>query len=244
MQKIHAEKILVRTCACDFTGKWRLSAILEAMQEAAGDHAEILHCGWTQLYPQNIAWILNRSQVEMDRYPGVGEYVTVKTFPMPNRRMFFPRYFLFEDENGGLYGKASTVWALLNLKERRMAPPDIVLPCIPDNSDLTPPLPLPGVVDTLTGPETVSTYSPVYTDLDVNGHVNNTKYADWACNLLGVDVLRENDVSSLTVNYQAELRPGQEISLHLTREGNRFRMAGYHEDRLHIDLGGVLSPRQ
>ena len=84
----------------------------------------------------------------------------------------------------------------------------------------------------------------MYTDLDVNGHVNNTKYADWACNRLGVDVLRENDVSALTVNYQAELRPGQEISLHLTREGTRFRMAGYHEDRLHIDLGGVLSPRQ
>ena len=244
MLKIYREETALRTCNCDFTGRWRLSAILEAMQEAAGTHAELLGCGYSRLLPQEIAWVLTRSQVEMERYPKVGDKVIVKTFPMPNRRMFFPRYFVFEDEAGNRFGAASTVWALLNLRERRMTPPDPVLPFMPDNSDLTPPLPLPGAVEMLEGAEEASCRLPVYTDLDVNGHVNNTKYADWLCNALGIDTMREKCVKSLLVNFQAEIRPEQEISLRLTRAGDRFRLAGYHEDKLHIDLGGVLAPRE
>lgn len=243
MLKIYREELMLRTCNCDFMGAWRMSAILEAMQEAAGAHAEALGCGYTQLWPQGIAWVLTRSQVEMERYPKVGDKVIVKTFPMPNRRMFFPRYFVFEDEMGNRYGKAATVWVLMNLKERRMAPPDIVLSTMPDNSDLTAPMAMPGAVEMLEGAEEFFAYHPVYTDLDVNGHVNNTKYADWACNALGVDTLREWCIGSLLVNYQAELRPGQEIMLHMSRADGRFRMAGYHADKLHVDLGGVLVPR-
>ena len=244
MLKIYREDLLLRTCNCDFTGAWRLSAILEAMQEAAGAHAEALGCGYSQLWPKGIAWVLTRSQVEMERYPKVGDRVVIKTFPMPNRRMFFPRYFLFEDETGGRYGAAATVWALLSLEERRMAPPDIVLPFMPDNSDLTPPMPLPGAVEMLEGKEKTFSCAPVYTDLDVNGHVNNTKYADWACNALGIETMRESCVGSLLVNFQAEIRPEQNVTLRLTRAQDRFRLAGYHADKLHIDLGGVLTPRK
>lgn len=241
--KIYKESFILRTCNCDFQGRWRPSAILETMQEAAGAHSELLGCGRNALLEKNIIWVLARSEVRMQKYPMVTDQITVETFPTPNRRWFFPRYFIFRDQEGNMIGYAGTLWLLLDINTRSMLPPGDVAACIPDNSDLTPPMGLPSTVGMLNGDTTSSTHMPRYTDLDVNQHVNNTRYADWACDALGVDTLRENYLQSLVINYSAEILPHQEIELQLTQVGNQFRFAGFHEGRMHFELSGVLSPR-
>ena len=244
MMKTYQEEILLRTCSCDFMGTWRPSAILETMQEVAGMHSELLGCGRNTLIQKNLVWVLSRLELHMDHYPGPGSRVMAETFPMPNRRWFFPRYFLFKDEAGRLLGKAGTLWVLFDITTRHMVPPGEVAGLLPDNSDMIAPLGLPAPVEDLPGREMVYPHIPVYTDLDVNMHVNNTKYADWLCDGLGIDVMRENCLQSLVINYDAEIRPDQEITLHLIREGAAFRMAGYHEDKLHFEIGGQLMKRQ
>ena len=52
-----------------------------------------------------------------------------------------------------------------------------------------------------------------YTELDRNGHVNNTRYIDWANDLLGSDFHREHTLKELTVCYQAEACQSDEIGL-------------------------------
>ena len=123
MQKIYRDELLLRTCHCDMQGRWRPSAILEAMQEAAGTHAELLGCGRNRLLSDNIVWVISRIELHMDRYPSIGERVTVETFPMPCRRCFFPRYFVFRDADGNTLGCAGTLWVLLDLTTRRMTAP-------------------------------------------------------------------------------------------------------------------------
>ena len=125
-----------------------------------------------------------------------------------------------------------------------MAPPDAAARCIPDNSDLTPPLGLPGNVPALPGAqETVLSRWPVYSDIDVNQHVNNARYADWACDALGFSTMREYCLKTMCIQYAAEIRPGQEISLHAAQSEGRYRVAGYHEGKMHFEMGGELMPR-
>ena len=243
MMKIYEEELILRTCNCDFQGVWRPSAILEAMQEAAGAHSELLGCGRNALLQKNTVWVLSRSEVHMEEYPGIGDRVVLQTFPMANRRWFFPRYFLFKNEAGKVLGRAGTLWVLLDVATRRMLPPGDVRALMPDNSDLTAPLGLPATVEAVPGEERLLRRHPQYSDLDVNQHVNNTRYADWACDALGVDVMREHCLETLLVNYDAEVRPDQEISLRVTRSGLEYRVAGYHGDKLHFELGGRLRPR-
>ena len=241
--KVHQENIHIRSYDCDFMNTWRPSAILVAMQEAAGDHSQLRGCGRDELLKKNIVWILTRSEVHMHRYPRMLDTVTVETFPMPNRRWFFPRYFFFRDDKGETLGCGATLWALLDVNTRRMAPPGDVAACIPDNSDLTPPMGLPGTVEDIGGDETVISRTPTYFDLDMNQHVNNTRYADWACDALGVDAMREYLLSSFRVNYDAEVRPDQEVSLHVKRDGSLFRVAGFHDGKMHFEVGGELKKR-
>ncbi|MBR4080712.1 MAG: hypothetical protein IKK21_02850, partial [Clostridia bacterium] len=189
MLKKYQEDFIIRTCNCDMTGHWRPSAILETMQEVAGMHSELLGLGRGALIRQNIVWILTRVEVEMDRYPAIGERITVETFPMPTRRWFFPRYFIFRDENGQEIGRAGTLWALLDVTTRKMAAPEAANDRIPDNRDLTAPLGLPATVREVGGTLESSSFLPMFTDLDVNQHVNNTRYMDWCCNALGIDTM-------------------------------------------------------
>lgn len=241
--KVYQEELLLRTCDCDFQGTWRPSAILESMQEAAGAHSEALGCGRNALIQRNTAWVLSRSEVHMEEYPGIGDRITLQTFPTANRRWFFPRYFLFKNEQGRILGRAATLWALLDVGTRRMLPPGEILPLMPDNSDLEPPLGLPATVEALAGEEKTLRQIPRYTDLDVNQHVNNTRYADWACDALGIQTLRDYCLETLLVNYDAEVRPDQEIALRVTRRDLLYRVAGYHGDKLHFEVGGRLRSR-
>lgn len=242
--KTYQEKFLLRTCNCDFQGSWRPSAILETMQEAAGIHSELLGCGRKALLEKNAVWVLSRSEVHMNRYPCAAERVTVETFPMPNRRWFFPRYYVFRDEKEDVLGSAGTLWVLLDVNTRKMLPPGDVAALIPDNSDLSAPMGMPATVEEVPGQEKICVRMPQYSDLDVNQHVNNTRYADWACDALGVETMRENFLETLVVNYHAEVTPDQEIQLHVWQDGGQYRVAGYHEGHLHFELGGIMRPRK
>ena len=58
-----------------------------------------------------------------------------------------------------------------------------------------------------------------YSDTDINGHVNNTRYADFACDVLGMENLPEGKfLASMQLGYLAECRAGEEITL-LTGDG-------------------------
>lgn len=132
MVKQYKEETLLRTCNCDFTGQWRPSAILETMQEVAGTHSELIGVGRNALIEQDLVWVLTRVEVVMNRYPKVTDTISVETFPMPVRRWFFPRYFVFRDDQGQELGRAGSLWVLLNLSTRHMAPPDSILSLMPD----------------------------------------------------------------------------------------------------------------
>ena len=59
-----------------------------------------------------------------------------------------------------------------------------------------------------------STRQVSYTELDVNGHMNNTRYLDWAQDLLPSQFHREHLPLEFTVCYLSEVREQEEIQLH------------------------------
>ncbi len=245
MLKTYQESYLLRTKDCDVNGEWRFSAILEALQETAGGHCDRLGCGRNDLWKMGIAWVLIRSKVQMERYPGIGEQVSVETFHLPVRHRLFPRYFIIRDGYGKNIGKASTLWALMNLKTRQTAVPDPVASLMPDNSDLKAPLPLPGTIAPLADSRQIEKrYIPAFTDLDVNGHMNNARYADLLCNMLGTDIMKTIWFQSMTVNYNAEILPDQQTDLVLQMDQLKCRLTGTREMKTAFEIGCTMLPRK
>ena len=55
--------------------------------------------------------------------------------------------------------------------------------------------------------------SVCFTDLDVNGHMNNTRYLDWIMDLLPSGFHQDHAIKDLTLCYMNEAREGQDLNL-------------------------------
>lgn len=242
MCKTYVQTFRIGASQTDLTARLRPGVLLELMQELAGDHASALGAGRDELLGLNLAWVLTRVEVRMARYPHFGETLTAETFPMPNRRVFFPRYFLFRDGEGHQIGHAGSMWVLMDLSARKMVYQADIASRLPDNSDLTAPMGMPATVEELPFPACEGFHTPVYTDLDMNGHVNNTRYVDWCCNALGIGVMQTHALTHFAVNFSHEVLPGQQVRTLLRQGDGRFCFSGFEGDCRFFDVGGEFTP--
>ncbi len=241
MPKELVHDLLIRSAECDRFGRLTPAQILVVMQEMAGEHSHLLGMGREALLKENAIWVLTRSEVHVSRYPLYLETVRVRTFPGAARRMLFPRFFTFETEDGERLVTASSYWALMDIHEGKMVLPPAILSLMPDTSDMTPPMGCPSSVKLVDGPEETSLYAPRYTDLDLNGHVNNTRCAGWLCDLLGESVLKDRPPQTLTVNYNREIRGSEPLTFSLRKTESSFSLRCLRGDVPHVDVGGTLA---
>jgi medium-chain acyl-[acyl-carrier-protein] hydrolase len=187
----------------------RLLALLDEMMETAGRHAEILGVGVSTLHSKGLTWVLARLHVEINQIPGAGQAVHIVTWPSGRHRLFAVREFRLTDGLGSEILRATSAWALMNMETRRPARLDPHLPVFsrhPERmiADDFPPLP------PVEGAGSRATYRAVASDIDINDHVNNTVYLDWALRAVPDTTLRQRPLA-LEAAFLGEARLGDEI---------------------------------
>ncbi len=83
-----------------------------------------------------------------------------------------------------------------------------------------------------------------YSDADVNGHVNNSRYADFVCDAVGLANMGEDRfVSSLQLGYLAECRPNETLRIHAGQDGKFWYAQGLDRDAApRFDAAMLFSP--
>jgi len=243
MSNLYSEDLRLRAPHCDIHGEWRASAILETMQEIAAAHCVEMGIGRPVTDAMGVIWVLTRARVELERAPRMGEKITIQTWPCAPKHLFYPRRNAFWDEKGDRIGSADSLWVLMDIHTRHIVNSDVVLSHIPDTAEVFKGNPL-GAIRPLEGAAMTAELMPPYADFDLNGHVNNTKYLDWACNALGHEVLDACYLASFAVSYDAEIRPGVQVRTELVRQGDRFSFCGHAEDRRSFCVLGTLQARE
>ncbi|MCI6039607.1 MAG: thioesterase [Clostridiales bacterium] len=234
-------EITLDMCSVDFTGHWQPGAVFRAMQEAADGHCHVLDLTFERLRELGIAWVLSRAHLHMDDYPTLGQRVTVRTWPGKTKHMFFPRYFTFEAE-GKMLGCASTLFVLMDLSERKIAPATRLGKPMPEY-DIPAPLPFPGNLRAVEGAVSRHDYLPVYTDLDMNQHVNNTRYVDWFMNQFPMEKHQRQMLSDLLVHYNAEVIPGEKLTMEICEAGEMSVLRGLHGEPVCFAVEGTWHSR-
>ena len=227
---------------CDALGRLKLSSFLRMCQELAETHSESLGCGRRELYREHgLVWVITRNQCLVRRYPSAGETVTLETWTAPVRRVFYPRFFILRDEKGESVIESGTYWVLCDIGTRAM----VNHPDIRDRGwDMDrPPLferfmPFPEPE----GEAEESLRMPLYSDMDVNAHVNNTRYLDWLCDTLGTEALRDRPIRDFIIDYHHEVRERQAVTLKMKRDAACFSLTGHEGDTLLFGIGGHFAP--
>ena len=226
----YSETNIIRTRDCDMYGRWKPSAMLEAMQEVAISHCDNVGLGRDVTDGLGVVWVLSRCRVELNRLPAIGESYTLKTCALPTKHLFFPRAHVFYDAAGEVIGGAHGLWLLMDIATRRIVKNAFVSAKLPIE-DADPGVKGPETVRPLQTPPTVSHVTPQFTEFDVNGHANNTKYMDWCWNALGFDALKDREIAWFDVNYDHEILPGEEVRTELCRDEDALTFCGYAGDK-------------
>lgn len=211
MEPIFRQTYEISAIHVDRHGRTKPSVILYFAQEAAGGHCLELALDWDTLARRHLFWAVIRYRAQITRLPVLGETITVETWPMPTTRSAFPRSTVAYDANGQELFRTIGLWVLMDTESRAMVLPGrsgIDLIGTLRGNELAPPssiLPKPL--------ENTVTRRVGYTELDRNGHMNNTRYLDWVDDLLPSAFHAERPVREFTVCYLNEAREGQEISL-------------------------------
>jgi acyl-ACP thioesterase len=148
---------------------------------------------------------------------------------MSTTRVAYPRALEARDEAGCVLFQVTSLWVLMDRNTRAMVLPgksDVEVPGILQGGELASPLGLPAKELPETGHRQVC-----FTDLDCNGHMNNTRYLDWVYDLLPSEFYREHSLEEMTVCYLAEALEHQMLDLNRGfLEENVFQVDIHRED--------------
>ena len=212
MEPIYVQEFEITDNTVDCFGRLKTSMILYFVQEVAGKHFNHISMDYDALEKLGMIWAIIRQRVQITRLPLRGEKIRVETWPMPTTRVAYPRSVVAYDEAGNECFRSISIWVLMDVVNRNMI--------LPGKSGISVPGTLRGMElaapDSLAPKELCSSRQRTvsFTDLDRNGHMNNTKYMDWIDDLLPSAFHQGHQVKEFTVCYLSEAREGQVLDLH------------------------------
>jgi len=176
------------------------------MQETAINHADARNFGYEEMIKQNIAWVLTRQMIKLYEIPRLNQKITVETWANGTTKTMAIRDFNILNKNKETIGMSRTSWMVLDIIKRRpiLLSNQILenIPTIPDR--LSEPLELEKIPFSDKKPEKEMIFKVVYSDLDMNHHVNNINYLKWVLDEFDLEFRNKFRVSTIETNYLGE----------------------------------------
>ena len=189
----------------DMNRQLRLSALFTYLQEAAIEHTQQLGAGREKTLDRGLLWIVTQQEVHISRLPVYDEHLTLLSWPGETMHMFFPRYWRICDETGQTVIEASSLWGLMEQGTRKLVfPEEYNVSIDASNVDMA-------LLNSLSFPKRIKAqpaletgaFTVPYSYVDLNGHMNNARYFDLACDAIP-DQLRGRQLKTIYAEYSGE----------------------------------------
>lgn len=211
----------------DFTKKLKLSAAFNYFQEIAGLHADNLGIDFNTIEEEHgVAWVLIRMRVDMLRYPIWDEEIILETWPQIPKRFQFERDYYIKDIQGNIIAKAISMWVIVDVETREIKRSETIAidyPKIIKERAIDCTL---GKIRPSGQPKIAYRRVIGCSDIDMNGHLNNSKYIDFIMDCFTMEDLKNHSAKSIQICYMNESLPGDTITLYkytgITDEGIIF----------------------
>lgn len=215
----YQQEYQLRTGDFDRYMRLRPSSVLDIFQDVAGvDVENSPSLGFEALRAKNLFWAVTRYKLEFAANPDLHQRAIAKTWPLAPRRIGFQREYTIKDLDGNMIVKGSSEWIIMNYETRKIV----------------------NALDVYDGPMDFSTETnfdtrvkrlrkfesaekpylivPQFTDIDMNGHVNNVKYVEFAMN--AIEPGESDRIKTFQIDYRHEVKEGTKLSVYTKRDGN------------------------
>lgn len=224
MTELLSQTHTIRSEQVDVHRRLRPSALFLMLQQIALDHCKTLGLDTDVTLHRNLLWVVTRYHVEINRLPRYEETVTLETWPGATRRVLFPRYFRMKDADGSVLLRVSSVWVLIDGATRSMISPKAYNLEPIEGRVEGDELPYNVPPETI-APQRTEQFTVPYSFLDLNGHMNNTRYFD-LCGDLIADETEGLQIKSISAEYQNEIHYKETVAIGIGRRDMDYTFTG------------------
>ena len=214
METLYYEKtmpVLMRDC--DMFRRLKPSALLAMFQNCSEDLTEEWGVGLDAMLAKGAIWVAAKVSCAVLRLPEHSDVVTVRGWAGRTRGGICPFHYELWSASDELLVTGCSMWVLSDLTTHSMMGPNIPKIFLPTPEPEGTRLPR---MEAILPPERYeSTARQVqFFEVDINGHLTNTRYVDWITDLLPRDFHESHPMTGIRINYRAETFPEEEIILH------------------------------
>ena len=228
MKVLWEKEYTLRANDFDKYNRIKPSAVLELFQDAAGQHAIELGVGFDEMIKRSYLWVLTRIKFKIISNPKSYQRVLVKTWPLEPNRLSYRREYSIENENGERLIIGSSEWMIIDSEKRCLiSDPDLYPFKEGFNTEMMFEERL-SKIKNFEGEGEPRIVNAGFSELDVNNHVNNTKYANY---VLDAIVPSPDDIlDTFKMDYRKELMEGDLIEIHHKKEAGFALAKGLNKE--------------
>ena len=210
------------------------------MQEVAWEHVEKHQVGWDYLNQQNQFWALIRLHVKIFRMPKWKETVKLRTWGKLSEGVSHFRDHEMLDKEGNIIIAATSTWVILDFTTGRPQKATNLPSHLYVNEYKNAIIENAPKIKNISFPKEKREYKPVlYSDIDINQHVNNSKYLQFVIDALPFDYVQKHTLKEFYLNFTRQAKPGEIYTvLYEEIEKNNFIF------NIYLQNGGELAKVQ
>ncbi len=212
-QKTLTQRYRLTAAQCNAQRELAPAMLVQHIIEVATLHADALGVGFKNLAANGILWVLSRCAFEVKRYPRLLEEYSLTTWVETYNRHFSERNFEIRGEDGEVIGFARTIWVPIDLKTRRPANLDSFGFLNDVIIDKACPITRQGKLRPIDPPQMCHPYKFQVSDIDVNRHVNSSRYVELIINQMDLPTYDRFYVARFEIEYRHEAHYGDEVEV-------------------------------
>ena len=206
----------------------RPTQLLVFMQETSNHHLRALGTDLDKLRDEaGLAFLLSKIRLAIYKPLYAFEEITVETWTTESRGFSFNRFFRIK-RGDDIRAAADTTWALISLKNGELCKADSFDFGFEHEPSIDIGLPLRFRVPKTELLEYIGDRKIVYSDLDYNMHMNNTRYADMLCDFMPYDKI--SSIKGISLSYLHEAAFGNTVKVYCKEDENKFDFRTINED--------------
>ncbi len=226
----------IRTDLVDWERKLSLSGLFLFLQEIAWEHANTWNFGYEQLNEKGQFWVLSKLKVQIDHYPQWNDELQLHTWGKEPEVLTAYRDFIGYNQHGLQVFKATSAWHILSSTTGRPQRVDVMKAFCPIPEGLHAITEQPDKLPAPAGGIKSAVHAVVLSDIDMNRHVNNTRYIQWILDSFPPDFAMEHQVRDIEVNFLQQARLGDAYYIVTEHRGGGVYLSAAIRESDHKDL--------
>lgn len=182
-------------------------AIIKVLENTAGMQSEKVGYGLTSIERTGLSWVLLAWKIKVIERPKYNDKITITTWPRSANKIYTYRDYEIYDESGKICVIATSKWTLVNIHTGKLEGLSTEVTSAYDFENKS--VFEEEEIEKLKEPQSRQCqidYSVLRSQIDVNNHVHNLYYLDFAYEALPEEIYEQDECNNIEIMYKKQVK--------------------------------------